>query len=1032
MRLYAVALVIWAATITAFSEPNVGNLSEEKAVDYTEPHDLPEKQIARFYVTGTEARSSGQTDTGDHPDAGSSGWAARADEKDSNGVSASDSSTPEPIYATPLAETIDEYPFKELSRESGYTVPEEILLVENAGSFGQRLRQDHPSGRTIVGNTVRTVSDDRKDDDYASIRKSFSNTASPLEDESDRAYASVTSEPYVFALKKGSDSADDLPPSNNSEVIESKASSTEEIFHVETATEISSTPAEIDVTSILGENDVVPEDHQTPRARLSRAYNDTANEATEKPMESEKSVVRVSSSTSVEISPSLQPVKFSGPIVVPDLTDRETSEMTVDYLDDSEAGAFRSVENVEITGSYAEGSRPAASNGIKTSSIMLNPLQVGIALVNAGEIGSMDDSEQSAATNTKDYLQDYLQDDLQRLSTVDKKFVESDIENRSRVDYKDESFQREREGERSSIEAITQKVPENSVEIQKSVELYHTAPVHEIHYPPIYIQQTSNLGVIETNNIGRSNQPYGQDEQSESRSNYNVYRGNEQSVERSVIKPHASEQKLTRHQYNALEDDHGKPTASSVIAEYTSSPEQAPVEYQPYKYNDVQPVLLVPNQFDDTSYDQSNVRHSFKDNGNASPHAVKFLTYAGTTRQESASETYRSEQQQQQQQPPQLPQSSQQPAIDHQFRTPYVRRPEETQLLLKIIPDGSSAKDAFVVPIPRPYPTIEKIIEKTVHVPHPIEIEKVIERKVPFPVERVVEKRLQVPVPVAVPQLYPVHVQMPMVEKQIRVPHIYPIHVERLIERRVPYAVQRLLVQPAPYPSLQLRLPEKPTEKPIATPARLSPASRPYRTDAERPVDSGGSSDTSKLNDIQSKHRQKASATPRGSGDSAAFEPQSETNASQLSHSIPPYGRPLMYDYNIDVGKGYVPFTDVKLMILPRKYNSHVVLRPQAVSSSTYAAVPFRQQIVYNLVERPKASKDDEYLGPAPPRINFNLSSQCSLQPSATTTALRRSRQPETQVYPGSFRQSKMEYGFKPPMVPSVQYDELTATQVEN
>ncbi|XP_070151769.1 uncharacterized protein [Polyergus mexicanus] len=1032
MRLYAVALVIWAATITAFSEPNAANLSDEKAIDYTESHDLPEKQTARFYVTGTEARSSGQTDTGDHPDADSSGWATHADEKGSNGVSARDSSTPEAIYATPLADTIDEYPFKELSRESGYTMPEEIFLVENAGSFGQRLRQDHSNGRTIIGNTVRTVSDGRKDDDYASIRKSFSSTASPLEDEDDRVYASVTSKPYAFALKKGSNSADDLSPFNDTEVIESKASSTKEIFHVETATEISSTPSEIDVTSILGENDVVLEDHQIPRARLSRAYNDSANEATEKPMESKKSIVRVSSSRSVEISPSLQPVKFSGPIVVPDPIDRETPEMTVDYLDDSEAGAFSSVENVEITpGSYAEGSRLATSNGIKTSSIMLNPLQVGIALVNAEEIGSMDDSEQSAAMNTKDYLQDYLQDDLQRLSTVNKKFIESDIENRSRVGYKDENFQRGREGEKSLIEAITQKVPEHSVEIQKSVELYHTAPVHEIHYPPIYIQQTSNLGVIETNNIGRSNQPYGQDEQSESRSNYNVYRGNEQSAERSVIKSHASEQKLIRHQYNALEDDLGKPTASTVIAEYTSSLERAPVEYQPYKYNDVQPVLLIPNQFDDTSYDQSNVRHSFKDNGNATPHAVKVLTYADTTRQESASETYRSEQQQQHPQPPQL---NQQPIIDHQFRTPYMRRPEETQFLLKIIPDGSSAKDAFVVPIPRPYPTIEKVIEKTVHVPRPIEIEKVIERKVPFPVERVVEKRLQVPVPVAVPQLYPVHVQMPMVEKQIRVPHIYPIHVERLIERRVPYTVQRLLVQPAPYPSLQLRLPEK---KPIATPTHLSPVSRPYRTNAERPIESGGSSDTSKLNDIQSKHRQKASASPRGSGDSVAFEPHNETNASQLSHSIPPYGRPLTYDYNIDVGKGYVPFTDVKLMILPKKYNSHVVLRPQTISSSTYAAVPFRQ-IVYNLVERPKASKDDEYLGPAPPRKISQSKAKLPpfttsvVQPSAITTALRRSRQPETQVYPGSFRQSKMEYGFKPPMVPSVQYDELTATQVDN
>lgn len=467
-------------------------------------------------MTGVEARSSEQIGTGDHPDVDSSESAIRADERDSSGIFASDSSTPEAIYATPLAETIDDYSFKERSHEFGYIAPEEILLVQNAGSFGQRVRQHHPSDR----NTVRPVGDkNRKDNGYQ---------VSSLENEDDRAYVSITSEPYVFALKKKSDSTNEPPSSQDSD--ESKTSKSEEIFNVETTTEMSSAPVETDVALIIDENDVVPENLQTLQARSSRAYNDTADKVTERPAESvEKTIVRVSPSTSVEINPSLQPVKFSGPIVVPDLVDKETPEMMVDYLDDSDAGAFRSVEDVEITpGSYAEGSKLATSNSIQTSSIVLNPLQVGIALMNAEEIGSIDDSEQSAAMDTNDYLQDYLQDDLQRLSTVDKKFVENDVENRSQVNYKNESFQSKREEEKSS--AVTQKVSDNSVEIQKSVEIYHTAPVHEIHYPPVYIQQTSNLGVIDTNNIGRSNQPYGQDEQSESRSNYDVYRGNVKSI----------------------------------------------------------------------------------------------------------------------------------------------------------------------------------------------------------------------------------------------------------------------------------------------------------------------------------------------------------------------------------------------------------------------------------------------------------------------------------------------------------------------
>lgn len=462
--------------------------------------------------TGVEARSFEQKTGDHHPDVGLRG---SADEKGSNGVS----STQEAIYATPVAETIDKYPFQQRSNESEYTVPEEeVLLVENVGSFGQKVRQDHPRGR--IGP--------RKDDGYASSRKFHvvsGSTVLPLRDEDGRSYVTVTSEPYVFALKKESD---EIPQFfSDFEMIESKVpeeKKSKEVFNsVESATEESSSSTDV-ASSILSENDVVPEEPQPPRIRSSRAYeNGTTMDAIEEP---KKSVVRVSSSTSVEISPSSQPVKFSGPIVVADLADKETSETMVDYPDDtSEVSSFKSVENVEITPeSYVEGfksSIPSKDDDIATSSIMLNPLQVGIALVNADETGLTGDNEQSAATDSKDYVQDYLQDELQRLSTVDKKFVESDVENRSRVDYKDE-----REGEKSSVEAVVQKVPDNSVEIQKSVEIFHTAPVHEIHYPPVYIQQTSNLGVIETNNIGRANQPYGQDEQSESRTNYDVYRGN--------------------------------------------------------------------------------------------------------------------------------------------------------------------------------------------------------------------------------------------------------------------------------------------------------------------------------------------------------------------------------------------------------------------------------------------------------------------------------------------------------------------------
>lgn len=480
-------------------------------------------------------------------------------------------------------------------------------------------------------------------------------------------------------------------------------------------------------------------------------------------------------------------------------------------------------------------------------------------------------------------------------------------------------------------------------------------------------------------------------------------------------------QKFNRQEYNVLEDEVGKPTASALIAEYSSSAHEqvsgeGPLVGQPLRSNEAS-LLLLANQFDDALYEQSR-HHSLTDNDAPLQHT---RLAEGPTRQESefvkpsyatTAVTYREQQ----------PQS--QPIEQHSFR-PEARRPQEqpTRLLLKIIPNGSPTGTGFLVPVPRPYP-VEKVVEKTVHVP--VEVEK----KVPYPVDR-------------------------LVEKQIRVPYYYPVHIERVVEKRVPYAVQRLLVQPPPYP-LHLRSPvtypiERPVAQAVAAPSLVEqPAQaiedtepvtessrppRPYRTDDTRyqqrprePIFTGENADSGYSGDL-------------------AFEPH--PNVTQFHAD--PYGRfPFAHDHRLlDDGKYHVAAHlpgNVRLMIVPKKFGAHhtVLLRPQTIAPS-YAVLPvsFRRQIVYNLVEKDKAVKD-EYVGPLPPRKAFVsqakplLSAKPSLYPTsvtqspATTAGVsRRTRQPEAQ-YLGSFRQSKMEYGFKPPMVPSVQYDEKTASKVEN
>ncbi|XP_011314921.1 uncharacterized protein [Fopius arisanus] len=111
--------------------------------------------------------------------------------------------------------------------------------------------------------------------------------------------------------------------------------------------------------------------------------------------------------------------------------------------------------------------------------------------------------------------------------------------------------------------------------------------------------------------------------------------------------------------------------------------------------------------------------------------------------------------------------------------------------------------------------------------------------------------------------------------------------------------------------------------------------------------------------------------------------------------------------------------------------------------------IPSHRNLVYRAIDK-GANKNLEYIGPVPlPQHALNLHQRNQLVHPLhqetlrflTTVArstgagnLRRARLPDVhyQSRTSNFRQSKMEYGFKPPMVPSVQYDEQTATRVEN
>lgn len=79
---------------------------------------------------------------------------------------------------------------------------------------------------------------------------------------------------------------------------------------------------------------------------------------------------------------------------------------------------------------------------------------------------------------------------------------------------------------------------------------------------------------------------------------------------------------------------------------------------------------------------------------------------------------------------------------------------------------------------------VEKIVEKFIDRPYPVEIEKIVEKevKIEVPVEKIVEKIIDRPVPV---------------EIHVPVDRPYPVEVEKFIDRPIPYAVH--VPYPVPY-----------------------------------------------------------------------------------------------------------------------------------------------------------------------------------------------------------------------------------------
>ncbi|XP_076299271.1 uncharacterized protein LOC143218140 [Lasioglossum baleicum] len=739
----------------------------------------------------------------------------------------------------------------------GYSIPEEQIDVESVGDFGQRVRA--PTLRQRSNSFGRLKS-----------RQPVTNASSSEEHRKhSRKY------PRPFVSKKLNISENPLGTYPEDPVL------------LTSAIEPQKALKQKDI-----EEDNLKSDFHKSNQILSLPWtSDEASQSSNREQKLRKHNVEMYNSASTKDSSSsvgtMSLGKFSGPIVVPDLPrQKKYSSSTIDYFGNNEVA--KSTPSPEST--KAKG---PDTGYLAASPVILNPLQVGVALMNAGQdLHSLNDdkefqhevqSSQLAAPNSDVVIQNESTD--------------------GSTHSQDQLSQQEQISEVSNA-------PTHSVEIQKSVEIYHTAPVHEIHYPMEYVPN--------------------------------------------------NEQPLMKQDYRKLPKG------------------RRPGQVSIYKSNEITDELVPSSNLD-------RGRHDYNEND---------VVYSGSIGQ--LDQVVR----------PDKPNFGARDQLDSKIVV--TQQPSRLTEVLPNLVNLESAQGTQEVPQilvnkPASDPQTDQQLRLLMAAPQPYQVEKMIEKQI------------------TIAQPFPVHVPVDrIVEKQIRIP--YPVHVEKVIEKKVPIAIQRVLI---PFP-IHFRVPqpvpipvEKIVEKPIPVPVPVEKVvekpvvhvARPYPVEAAKFVKSVAIPIYNVQNDgnYQQVIRQQTFQTlpSYGSDDQGYYN-----NSTQL------YG--LGYALNRPLARQPVVHT------LPKKFGSY---GSQQYSHSYSVGGNGGNTVSYGRVEKDKIL--DEYVGPVPRKVPIGIQSKSIQYTSDIQATLRRTRQDGVIGNTGSFRQSKMEYGFKPPMVPSVQYDEQTATKVE-
>ncbi|XP_029051499.1 uncharacterized protein LOC114880062 isoform X2 [Osmia bicornis bicornis] len=789
--------------------------------------------------------------------------------------------------------TSNNYPIQDSFNDLAYSNSEDQADLEYVGEFGQRVRSS-PSFRSKSNENVGR--DRFRPLDTLSLSEDY------------RKQHRKNSRPFVIKKLNASDSIANLFSKDRHPVASGKAS----------------------------------ESQRGPKPKKTggeEEYSDTIDY-------NKENVVSSSSKDTVSsTSAPLQQVsfgKFTGPIVVADLPQqkRYSFATTTGYtiINDEPQSTPASLETIK--------SKAAESSYLATSSAVLNPLQVGVAMMNVvQEINSVNDP----VTFTKEYPRNEPDPSQVPVVTTD---IESIIQNDAATDSGNSTLQTDQLSQQEEIsEMVASNGPTQSVEIQKSVEVFHTAPVHEIHYPlefVPYVQQSSNFKQRQQTDYRKP--PQGGQEKDQRASQINVYKNNE-ILDETVS---SNNPERNRYEYTVNEDDVVQ--VDQTVAHST----------------DVKPVFDAREQLEDVQDNQTAGRYS------------KIQRIPDTIATEGIAKN--------EYDPVGIIDNL--PALGNVENS---QASEEVPEILLIKPTNEPSTEVrFLMAVPQHYPGEKVHVYRTVNVD---------EKKVPYQIEKVIEKQITIPQP------FPVQVPVDrVVEKQIRIP--YPVHVEKVIEKKVPLAVQRFII---PLP-IHLRIPqpvpipvEKVVEKSVPVPVPIPVEKVIEKTVVHHPRPHPLDMEKIRPYPLETPKLVKTAPAPPLIYNDGNFQQIRQQN---FQAPLGPSYEKNHYNSTQFYGSGYLavnrPFVRQSSSVhaLPKKFGSYGTQYPHSlVYSSLNGPVPRKVQLSLGI-----QSKSIQY---APPDVQ---------------STMRRTRQ---EGNTGSFRQSKMEYGFKPPMVPSIQYDEQTATKVE-